>query len=150
MSNAISTLNILPQTKAEIKNFTAMVINELESGNFDGLPLAVKLSAMEKTIKDIKETPKYKELIRIEAEKYGANCFDFQNAKIELAEVGTKYDYTVCNDAIYNDLLIQQEQIKEMIKARETMLKTGINPETGEQFQKPIKTSTSSIKITLK
>ena len=105
MTSAISTLSVLPQTKEQIKLFTAMVIDELDSGNIDGLKLAVNLTAMEKTIKDIKDNAKYKSIIRAEAEKESAKVFDKFNAKIELAEVGTKYDYSNTNDSELFDFI---------------------------------------------
>ena len=61
---------------------------------------------------DIKDNSKYKELIRSEAEKYGTNFFDFHNAKIELAEVGTKYDFSSTNDFELFDMEKQFEELK--------------------------------------
>lgn len=151
MQNAISTLNILPQTKDEIKNFTSMFLNELKSGNLDKTEIvrtAIKLKAVEKTIKDILEQKEYKQ-ITLESFQ-NIKGYDFGNAKVEEAEVGTSYDYSVCNDIVLNDMQKEYDKLDVMIKARKEMLKTGINPETGETYPTPLKKSTSSIKITLK
>ena len=148
MENSLSYINVLPSSKEEIKQFTANIVNELESGNYCPLETAVQFTAIEKMIKDVKANKKYKSLVRDEAENYG-QIFEFKNSKIELAEVGVKYDYLVCEDDVLENLLAEQETTKALIKQRQDMLKLGINVE-GEIFTKPVRTSTSSVKITLK
>lgn len=154
MQNAISTLNILPTTKDEIKNFTSMFLNELKSGNLDKSEIvrtAIKLKAVEKTVKDILEQKEYK---RIMLESFQEiKGYDFGNAKVEEAEVGTSYNYSSTNDSELFDMEKEFKELKDKIEKRKDFLKT-ISSEVygsdGVQLFAPIKSSTSSIKITLK
>jgi len=85
-----------------------------------------------------------------------------KGTKFSLAETGTSYDYSVCNDPLYNSLVGKLEALKKEVKDRETFLKTikGFmivsipDPESGELLENitinaPVKTSTSSFKCTL-
>ena len=85
-----------------------------------------------------------------------------KGTKFSLAETGTKYDYSTCNDPLYNHLSAKKKALDEEIKARETFLKSIKDfliisipdPETGELLENitvtpPNKTSNSSYKVTL-
>jgi len=100
-----------------------------------------------------------KEAIMREVNIYTEKKFDLWGATVTKAENGTKYDYSVSNDAVYNDLAAEMEALKEKIKARQAIIKaapkTGLeitNPETGELMKvyPPIKSSESFIKVELK
>ena len=73
--------------------------------------------------------------------------------------VGVKYDYSVCNDQIYTDLLYMLNDIKEQIKIREKFLSkvpsegaTIVYEQTGEvrTIYPPIKQGSQGITITFK
>ena len=97
-------------------------------------------------------------MVITEVEKYG-NKTDYNSASLQIKEVGVKYDYTVCNDQIYNDLIFMLNDIKEQIKLREKYL-SGIPSEgtamvyeqTGEvrTIYPPIKQGSQGITITFK
>ena len=79
--------------------------------------------------------------------------------QVQVKEVGVKYDYTVCNDQIYNDLLYMLNDIKEQIKIREKFLSkipsggtTIVYEQTGEvrTIYPPIKQGSQGITITFK
>ena len=70
-----------------------------------------------------------KEIIMEEADKYHEKTFEFSGAKVTKSK-RTTYDYAVCNDSVYNSL-------KEQLKIREAILKSGIDASTGETFTKP-------------
>ena len=155
METAVEQFRNLPTTKEQIKSFVPMFINELENGVTNPLKVAVDFSAFEKLIKEIKDHPKYKELVRKEAENEGSGekIFDRFGAKIELAETGTKYDYSDTNDSELFDLYEKKAELDQKIKDRETFLKSikgEVYGSDGVQLFPPIKSSTSSIKITLK
>lgn len=153
MQNAISTLNILPTTKDERKVFVDMYINELQNGYTEPKIEALKLKAYKSFIEEIESRKEFKELVRKEVEKENKGIYSTELGKIELVEVGTKYDFSSTNDSELFDMYEKMETLKENIKARETFLKT-IKSEAygsdGVQLFAPIKSSTSSIKITLK
>src|ERR1700741_933275 len=71
------------------------------------------------------------------------------DVKLEEAELGVKYDYTVCGDPVYDRLVAKLEEAKKDVKDRETFLKACkngtplIDAETGESYElksAPIKT----------
>lgn len=83
-------------------------------------------------------------------------------SKFALAEVGTKYDFTASGDPIWNYYTAEITKLDKLKKTRETFLKTITDvvimtfpdPITGELLENvellpPIKTSTSSFKVTL-
>jgi len=155
METTINTLSILPSTKDEIQNFSIKIISELESGRINPLDLLKQIKCFEKVIEQTKDT--LSKMAREEAEKYGAKNFDFKGVKIELAEVGTKYDYSKCNDFVMAKVSEDLAKLNETKKQRETFLKSLKDPislideESGDVFQilPPVKSSSSSLKVTI-
>jgi hypothetical protein len=155
METTINTLSILPSTKDEIQNFSIKIISELENGMIKPLDLLKQIKCFEKVIEQTKDTL-YK-MAREEAEKYGAKSFEYKGIKIELAEVGTKYDYSQCNDFVLAKVSEELSKLNESKKQRETFLKSLKDPislvdeESGDIIQvlPPIKSSTSSLKVTI-
>ncbi len=155
METTISTLSILPSTKDEIQNFSIKIISELESGMINPLDLLKQIKCFEKVIEQTKDT--LSKMAREEAEKYGTKNFEFKGVKIELAEVGTKYDYSHCNDFVMAKVSEDLAKLNETKKQRETFLKSLKEPislideESGDVFQilPPVKSSSSSLKITI-
>jgi hypothetical protein len=155
METTINTLSILPSTKDEIQNFSIKIISELESGMIKPLDLLKQIKCFEKVIEQTKDT--LLKMAREEAEKYGAKSFEYKGVKIELAEVGTKYDYSQCNDFVLAKVSEDLSKLNESKKQRETFLKSLKEPinlvdeESGDVIQvlPPIKSSTSSLKVTI-
>ena len=155
METTINTLSILPSTKDEIQNFSIKIISELESGRINPLDLLKQIKCFEKVIEQTKDT--LSKMAREEAEKYGAKSFEYKGIKIELAEVGTKYDYSQCNDFVLAKVSEELSKLNESKKQRETFLKSLKEPislvdeESGDIIQvlPPIKSSTSSLKVTI-
>jgi len=152
---AISVINQMPETKSEIKTFVQLVSESVKDGNIDPLTLAIKLKAVEEVAKQINK--EIKELATSEAEKYGKS-FEYKNAKVEVAQVGVKYDYSNCQDEEWNKINADIEKLEIKRKERETFLKgvkgqlTIINETTGEvsTIYEPLRSGSESIKITLK
>lgn len=143
-------------TKSQIKIMSEHIIAELkENGRI--IDSADALAKMELLIKEIKSSREWIDYLRDEVSKYGKEVRTTSGTKIELAEVGVKYDYSQCNDDILNQLNAQLEMLESNIKERQTFLKT-ISPsgidiidEFGEvkKIYPPSKTSTSSVKTTI-
>jgi hypothetical protein len=138
--NNLNILNDAPFSQEEQQRFAASAVDEILSGIHNVLAVDMQLKAMADTIEQIRRNDKVKKNVIEEALKYGKS-FDLFNAKVTVL-CRTSNDYTGCGDPVYNDLLNQKETITAQIKAREAMLATGVNPETGETYQPP-KTSTS-------
>lgn len=143
-------------TKTDIRTISNnMVADILNNGNV--IESADALNKMETLIKEIKSNAEWVDYLREEVAKRGASVVTTSGTKIELAEVGVKYDYTKCNDEQLNDLVKEQERIETLIKERQTFLKTipvsGLDIVTinGElvTIYPPSRSSTSSIKTTI-
>jgi hypothetical protein len=149
-------LSLFETSKTERQEFAQAVINNAKEGLLNPLKLHLQVKCLEDLIKQITCHPSYRELTLDEAYKYGKS-FEHYNAKFEIKEMGVKYDYSVCNDPVYNNLKIELEALQEKIKAREMVLKsissqglqTLIEDEVVTLYP-PNKTSTTSISVNLK
>lgn len=144
-------------SKSDLKNIASNTINNvLEKGN--PLEVAEALAAMETFIKEVRTDKRFTDYVREEAAKTPKVFISNSGAKIELAEVGTHYDFTNCGDLEREGLRLQKEGIELQLKQREEFLKqiplSGLiitDEQTGETVTvyPPTKISTSSYKVTL-
>lgn len=149
-------LSLFETSKTERQEFAQSVINNAKEGLLNPLKLHLQVKCLEDLIKQITSHPSYRELTLDEAYKYG-KTFEHYNAKFEIKEMGVKYDYSVCNDPVYNSLKIELEALQEKIKAREMVLKS-ISPQGLQTLIEdevvtlypPNKTSTTTISVNLK
>jgi hypothetical protein len=110
---------------------------------------------MDLLIKEIKDNSNYKDYILNEVSKYGKSHVTASGTKLEVAEVGTKYDYSLTNDLELKELEEQKAVIDFKIKERQTFLKALKHPMEvlfGDELitlHPASKTSTTSIKTTI-
>ena len=142
-------------TKTQIKVIAQSSVNELMS-NGRILEAAEALTVMENFIKEVRSSKDFTEYVREEVGKNGKDITNPSGAKIELAETGTKYDYSGCNDSALIEVESKLVEIESLISDRKAWLKTipaeGMEVVIGDEIVRvypPIKTSTSSYKITL-
>jgi hypothetical protein len=142
--------------KTTLKRMASTTMDELmENGRI--IEAADMIAKMEFFMKELKNNPEYVDYLRYEVAKYGGAHTTPSGTRIELAEVGTKYDYVFCEDDILNDLVISRLALEEQIKERQEFLKhlpsEGIEiiSRYGEvkRIYPPSKSSTSSIKCTI-
>lgn len=155
-TTAIGAARLLPTTQTQIDVFSDQVIESVRQGEANPLEVLVILKAFEKAteriLKEVRDN-----FVR-EADKHPERIFEFNGVKMEKAEVGTKYNYSICNDPIYNRRKEISEAANQQVKEREDFLKslkdpiTIVDEETGESVKiiPPIKTSTTSIKVTIR
>lgn len=155
-TTAIGTMRLMATTQTQIDVFSDQVINSVKSGEASALEVLIMLKAFEKmadrVLKEIREN------FVNEADKYTERVFEFNGNKIEKAEVGTKYDYSVCNDPVYNSLSSILKNTNTQVKEREEFLKalkqpiTILDEGTGEvvTINPPLKTSTTSLKVSIR
>lgn len=164
------TLSLFETTKEQRASFVTDLMDRLDSGNVSPLVIHLQLKAMQDIISCLTETDekknksflplakRYKALLLESAQKYGAKSFDFHNAKFEIKEVGTKYDYSQCNDNTLKDLETAYASLGESLKARQKFLQTvpvsgmTLVTEDGEAVTvyPPSKSSQTSVAVTLK
>jgi hypothetical protein len=142
--------------KTELIKIAANCTNELlENGRI--IETHEFITKMEFFIKQLKENPEYFNYLSSEIAKYGNHHTTSTGTRIEMAEVGVKYDYTFCNDDDYNEMVVMQMGLDEQIKERQKFLKSlpssGIEIVDSEGVLKriypPAKSSTSSVKTTI-
>jgi hypothetical protein len=144
-------------TKTQLKIAADSVVNDIiENGN--ALPAAEALSAMEAFVKEVKGNKQYIDFVRDEIAKHGKSANTGSGTKIELAEVGTKYDFSKCEDPKIIELENKINYLDSELADRKDFLKTvplsGLlvtDENTGETYKvyPPSKTSTSSYKVTI-
>lgn len=156
MESAHQVLKLMPSTKEGIDKFSDLLFTELEEGHIDPLWLRVVQRCMEKVFENIKE--RLDELCLDEAGKYGEKSFSYRGFKVQIAEVNTEYDYSVCNYPPLLRLSEQAKKIKQRIDEEKKFLNSlkgpkSINDEmTGEVLEvlPPVKYSKTGIKISSK
>ena len=141
-------------SKQDIKQLANNVVDNVCITG-DIVALAENLSKMEFLIKEIKDNDNYRDYIYNEISKHGKSHTTESGTKIELAEVGVKYDYAQTGDMTLIDLELQKAIIENKIKERQTFLKAISKPievlfaDEVVTLYPPAKTSTSSVKITI-
>jgi len=140
--------------KSEIER----VANEMVQGIIDGNVQTEKALLTIRAIRMAMESAedKIKDQVIDELHKRGKEGFDVYGAKVNLKELGVKYDYTNCLDPIWNDLDAELKRVSDLKKEREAFLKsitkamTFVDDSTGEvvTIQPPIRQSTTSYTIT--
>jgi len=145
---AIQALSSLPPaTKEAQKQYAAKLKEEILSGLFNPLNAHIFLKSISETLKEVLDDKEVKDYVLEEARKHNEKTFEFGGAKITITN-RPSYDYSGCNDPVYNALVADMDKIKEQLKIREAILKSGVNQDTGETFA-PIKV-TNSESLTIK
>lgn len=142
--------DIIP-TKATALQMAKQIKDIAESGVVDPIEIAIKLNCLELSIKEAKDliNPIVLDSLNLFSEKQ----LSVLGAKIEKAEVGTKYDFSADNTWVALNMIA--EKANENLKAHEARLKkiefgkVLVDEDSGETFYAPVKSSKSSYKITL-
>ena len=167
MENLTTTaiLSLFETTKDERKSFVSDLIQRIEMGNANPINIHLQIKCMEDIIKTTLADPRYRDCLVDRSIKEGGR-FTFHNSKFEIKEAGSKYDYTLCNDKIYEtlrkkayvELSKELEEITIKVKEREKFLKSIpsagqmiVDADTGEisTLYPPSKTSTTTVSVTL-
>jgi hypothetical protein len=147
METALSTLSVLPSNKEQREAFIVMAVNEICNGEQNPLLIDLTLKSAIDTLDEIRKNNRVKSLVMSEADKYSEKTFLVGNFRITKTSKSTN-DFSGC-DPHLDSLYTQMEQLKAQIKAREALVKTGVDSSTGEVF-KPVKTTVNEfLKIEL-
>lgn len=167
--SAPAILSLFETDKQQRSSFVQKLVEAIEDGDINPLEAHLQLKAMEDIISSLTNrdeaknklnyeyAKRYHRLLMDEVDKYG-KAFEFHQSKITIGEVGTKYDYSVCNDPELTELQSRLDALSEQVKAKQKFLHT--IPEEGLQkvtedgevitLYRPTKTSTTSLKVSLK
>lgn len=105
-----------------IKEISNNFINPIINGDIQIEKGILILRAVKKAIEDAEEKL-YDDVVNA-ISKYGKEGASIHGAKINIKEVGVKYDFDNCADVIWNDLNNQIKELTEKRKEREAFLKT--------------------------
>ena len=156
--STIKLFDNYPKNKFDQQMLANDIILPVIEGEVNPIETYVKARSIQEALKIVTDDDRIKDLVITEVEKYG-NKTEFNSANLQVKDVGVKYDYSVCNDQIYNDLLYMLNDIKEQIKIREKFLSkipsdgaTIVYEQTGEvrTIYPPIKQGSQGITITFK
>lgn len=154
-STATGVLRILPSTQAEVAHFAKAVVQSVMNGEANPLEIHVMLKGFEKAAELISDAIRTN--VMSELDRYSEKSIQAFGARVDKAEVGTKYKYETACDPIWELRKVVLEQASVSLKERETFLRTLREPmtiideTTGEinTIKPPQKVSTSGLKITL-
>jgi hypothetical protein len=156
MTTALSTLSVLPNGKEEIKKFSRMLKDEILQADRDPLKILVQLKYIEKVLEDVLKDEEIDRHFCREFDLYGKEkVIEINGAKLQQAEVGTKYRYEDCSDPVWFDLEKQSKEVAEKKKEREKFLQNipydqgVVEPISGVFITRPPKTSKTKVKCTL-
>lgn len=154
--SAIGVLSLLETTKEQRESFVRSIVSALDEGQVDPLKIHLQVKNTEDLIKHITSDEKYREFLLNEAQKYGKS-FEQYNAKFQVKETGTRYDYSGCNDDLLTELeekaAFAAERLKERQKFLQNLPESGLEVLQGDELvtvYPPVKTSTTSVTVTLK
>lgn len=155
-TSAMGVFRQLSVSKSGIDTFSNQLITSVHNGDVNALELKAFLKTLEIIIEKVNDGTKANQLS--EAEKYSEKKFNAYGCEIEKAEVGTKYDYAVCGDPIYNHRIRIMEEAKSQLDERTMFLKalkepmTIVDDESGEvaTVRPPLKKSTEGLKFSIK
>ena len=144
-------------SKTQIKVISDQTAKDIIDNGQDVIKIADTIAKIELFIKELKASPEYLDYLISEVAKYGKGMTTSTGTKLELAEVGTKYDFSKSNDPELKKMEQEFEVLEEKIKCRKDFLKTlsanGIDVMTEEgeliTLYPPSKTSKSSVKCTI-
>jgi hypothetical protein len=145
-------------TKEERTQVVREIFQEVLEGRINPMELHIRMKCIEEVVKQLTSMPAYKAIVLDDAEKHGKS-FQYHNAKVDIREVGVKYDYSVCGsselDALVDLLSETQDKIKILESYHKGLPTTGLTvvlASTGEveTHYPPAKTSTTSVAVTLK
>lgn len=156
--STIKLFDNYPKNKFYQQMLANDIILPVIEGEVNPIETYVKARSMLEALKIVTDDDRIKDIVITEVEKYG-NKTEFNSANLQVKDVGVKYDYSVCNDQVYTDLLYMLNDIKEQIKSREKFLSkvpsdgaTIVYEQTGEvrTIYPPIKQGSQGITITFK
>ncbi len=112
--------SLLQSTKDERLNFAMAIVDEVSQGNKDAMSVLISakkgIDIFELIEKNVRPY-----VASVQIQKGGIDMF---NAKIIEKSDPDKYDFSVCGDSYYDNMVSDIAILKEKIKEREAFLKT--------------------------
>lgn len=144
--------------KTNLERLTRRMVQQIEDGEVNPLDAIVKMHAMGKLVEGVTKNIMVKDVVRAELERYGTKTVKYEGVTFQLKAVSTRYDYSVCNDPVWQRLKNNADIAAAALKEREEFLKaiplegfTQVDPLTGEicTTVRPVKRSEEGYSITM-
>lgn len=147
MSRAIKIINEIPSNKAGIKLFAEALVQGVLDGNAEPLEMRAKMDAIEKIIKEVKDSISFKDCVLDECDKYPEKTFEHNGVKFTKAE-SAKYDYS--DDPMWTEAKFREEEHANARRGIEKMLRTLEKPTKIEGVLRypPSKKATTYVRLT--
>lgn len=152
--NEIAIIKGLPISKQGVIDIARAIVEDVVENGANPLDYEPALKVLEDIRKEVKGSKKYLEQLEIETRKYEGEgkSFVYNGVKFTVQERPT-YDYSVCEDETYKELLEQKERLDAKIKDREAFLKALKEPVVdmtyGNTIFPPAKKSKTVVAVTL-
>lgn len=146
----------IPFTKENQKATAIALVEKVKNGEADPITTFATIKAMHECLGQFLKDREVVEATINQVEKYGRSGANYNGANLCITETGSRYDFSACQDPVWDDLARQKAELDAKLKERETFLRgvktpqTIVVDETGEvkTIYGPAKTSTASIKVT--
>ena len=144
--------------KTNLDHATRRFVQMIEDGDVNPLDTIVKMHAVGKLVEGVTKNIMVKDAVKAELERYGTKTVKYNGVTFTLKAVNTKYDYSKCNDPIWQRLKNNADIAAAALKEREEFLKmiplegfTQVDPLTGEvvDTMRPEKRSEEGYSITI-
>jgi len=165
-----SILSLFDATKSELNSFVDGVMNAVQEGQADAVKVLCHLKKMEavigtftdkneKTNKRADVAKLFSSYVLDGAKQYPGKSFEAFGAKFEEKEVGSKWDYSQCNDTELAELETKSKEASDALKERQKYLQNlpaagieTLDKSTGDMVMiyKPSKSSTTALTVSLK
>ena len=138
----------MPQGKLAKQSLESALQDMYLSGDHDPLQVEIGIKGVEEAVKAVRKNKAVRSAVMDSIDRYNEKTFEFSGVQVQKKNAPAKYDFTVCNDPIWERQQKELAELKEAIAKRETFLK-GINgsehitdPSTGEiiEVKEPVKT----------
>lgn len=152
MTTDLSLLSKFPANKGDIQALACDWTNQILAGDSDPIKVAIQIKKVQAVLDQV--TAGIKDYVLSEAEKYGKGT-EMEGVKIEISDLGVRYDYSACQDESWNEMKAELDHITTNIKAREKFLiaipeEGTVDPNTGSMIYKPVRTGSRGVKMTIK
>lgn len=146
---------LIIQDTRSVSDIVESAVSNIVEGNIDPMQAYAVLTTFERAIAKIKDNKQVRDICLRELSKYGKEGKTIGDLVFTEAEGGVKYDYSNCGSSEYAELQEAKagidSRLKEIEKALKAMPISGMaDPETGEMWYPPTKTSKTIIKATTK
>jgi hypothetical protein len=155
-TSAYGVMKLLPDTKEGVAIFSRQLINAVHNGEVNALQIKALFKILEKVAEKFDEGTKENQLK--EAARYPEKKFTAFGFEVEKAEVGTKYDYSICGDVVWEQRQAALNAAKSLLDERTEFLKSLREPltvvveDSGEVItvRPPLKKSSEGLKFSMK